>query len=578
MQSDVPDLPSRVEELERRLTQLEARLAAVEGRPGEVPSTERQELEPAKLPAPRPLAGVTLPLIGRTLLVLAGAFLLRAITETGVVPQGAGIALGIGYAILWIVLSDRAAAGDARTSAMFHGIAAAIIAYPLVWEATVRFGFLSPLAGAGALAAITMLALFVAWHRKLRRLAWVFTVGSAVTALALVGATKMLVLFACLMLLLGLVTLWLGYAHGWLGPAWLAAALLDGLVLLMVVTVLQGRREQILEILSPASLVTFQLAMVVAYLGSFALRTLSKGRKLLVGEMVQGAAVLLVALGGAMAVTRAAELPGLELGVVSLALATGCYAVSFVFIDRLPVRTNFVAYTTLALLFTVVALEELLDGPPRAMAFSFVALVTAWLGARWERATLGLHGAVYTLAAIVVAGLGRGALDALVEPGVAGPEWITLPIVVALVVTGVCCWFPAVTHGRTWGRMLSRAPRVMLLALLVLGIDGIAVSLFAPLLPVAAEAAAYAGALAALRTGVLALSAVGLAVAGHGPRRAEASLLVYPMLIVGGVKLLLEDVRAGRPSTLFVSLALYGGALILAPRLARRGAGPREGH
>jgi len=34
--------------------------------------------------------------------------------------------------------------------------------------------------------------------------------------------------------------------------------------------------------------------------------------------------------------------------------------------------------------------------------------------------------------------------------------------------------------------------------------------------------------------------------------------------------LLLEDVRAGRALTLFLAFALYGGALIVAPRLARR--------
>lgn len=36
------------------------------------------------------------------------------------------------------------------------------------------------------------------------------------------------------------------------------------------------------------------------------------------------------------------------------------------------------------------------------------------------------------------------------------------------------------------------------------------------------------------------------------------------------VKLLVEDLQTGRPATLFVSFALYGSALILAPRPARR--------
>jgi hypothetical protein len=38
---------------------------------------------------------------------------------------------------------------------------------------------------------------------------------------------------------------------------------------------------------------------------------------------------------------------------------------------------------------------------------------------------------------------------------------------------------------------------------------------------------------------------------------------------VGGLKLLLQDVREGRPATLVLSLALYGALLILLPRLLR---------
>jgi hypothetical protein len=43
------------------------------------------------------------------------------------------------------------------------------------------------------------------------------------------------------------------------------------------------------------------------------------------------------------------------------------------------------------------------------------------------------------------------------------------------------------------------------------------------------------------------------------------------LLAIGGLKLVTEDLREGRPATLFVSLVLYGGALIAAPRLMRRG-------
>jgi hypothetical protein len=41
-------------------------------------------------------------------------------------------------------------------------------------------------------------------------------------------------------------------------------------------------------------------------------------------------------------------------------------------------------------------------------------------------------------------------------------------------------------------------------------------------------------------------------------------------LVVTGLKFLFEDFRVSRPATLFVAFALYGLALIVAPRLRRR--------
>ena len=41
------------------------------------------------------------------------------------------------------------------------------------------------------------------------------------------------------------------------------------------------------------------------------------------------------------------------------------------------------------------------------------------------------------------------------------------------------------------------------------------------------------------------------------------------MLAAGALKLVAEDFRVSPPSLLVVALALYGGALILGPRIAR---------
>ncbi|HEY5113807.1 MAG TPA: hypothetical protein VIJ45_06825, partial [Coriobacteriia bacterium] len=80
---------------------------------------------------------------------------------------------------------------------------------------------------------------------------------------------------------------------------------------------------------------------------------------------------------------------------------------------------------------------------------------------------------------------------------------------------------------------------------------------------------ADAGVVATVRTSVLAAAALALAWAGRYRRFREAAWLLYPVLVVGGLKLLVEDLPRSRPATLFIALALYGGALIVAPRLGR---------
>jgi hypothetical protein len=60
-----------------------------------------------------------------------------------------------------------------------------------------------------------------------------------------------------------------------------------------------------------------------------------------------------------------------------------------------------------------------------------------------------------------------------------------------------------------------------------------------------------------------------LAFADRAWRFVEGGWLVYPLLGLTGMKFLLEDIRVGRPATLVVSFALYGLALVVAPRLRR---------
>jgi hypothetical protein len=74
---------------------------------------------------------------------------------------------------------------------------------------------------------------------------------------------------------------------------------------------------------------------------------------------------------------------------------------------------------------------------------------------------------------------------------------------------------------------------------------------------------------AALRTGVLAGLSLLLAWAGPRWNRPELSLLVYPAMLLGGYRLLVQDLNQGHNGALFFSLLLYGAVLTALPRLKR---------
>jgi hypothetical protein len=113
-------------------------------------------------------------------------------------------------------------------------------------------------------------------------------------------------------------------------------------------------------------------------------------------------------------------------------------------------------------------------------------------------------------------------------------------------------------------------PKLVVAVVLLLGTGALVIAWSAPIVaggrPPAADAAIVAG----LRTLVLAAAALLLAWLGGREILPEGKWLTYVVLVIAGLKLLVNDFVAGRPATLFMSLAVYGAALILAPKWTRR--------
>jgi hypothetical protein len=106
-------------------------------------------------------------------------------------------------------------------------------------------------------------------------------------------------------------------------------------------------------------------------------------------------------------------------------------------------------------------------------------------------------------------------------------------------------------------------------AIIACGAAGLAIGLVVPAVAGVPGHGAAPGAVAAVRTALLAAAALALASAGRSRSFADAGLLAYPMLAVTGLKVLAEDLPRGRPATLIVGFACYGVALLVVPRLRR---------
>ena len=435
MDDRLKGLEVKVAELAASVKQLQTRLEALEGGSrwaarGDSalsPAVREAEEGPAEIVAPlAPVSTSVVSLIGRSCLVFCGAFLLRALTDAGTLPQGLGVVLGLLYAATWMVVAQRGGGDTRRLSAEFHGVTAVIIGYPLLVETTIRFGAVRADVAALALVALTVVGLAVVWRRALPVTAWAVILGASVVALVLARSTARLEPFSVILVALGLAALWLGYSRELPGIQWFPALAVDVLVLLatQVVSFPGGPREPY-QTVSAAMVVVIALAMAVGYLTSFTLRTLAQRRPVGLFEVLQAAAVLAVGLGGAVRVAEASGSGKLILGLIGVALGLGSYAVAFVFVERRSGRgRDFLFYTSLGLLLNLYGWTVIAHGAVAASVWCGLGLIAAVLGGRYDRITLRAHSAAYLVSAVAASGLGAFLFDAWFAPP--SDPWVSM--------------------------------------------------------------------------------------------------------------------------------------------------------
>jgi len=579
-------LSDTIEKLTESVRGLETRVSALEGREtAELPATISEHPQEIKDEATveeftfkRPSAGRMFYLLGISILILAGAFLLRALTDGGTLPPLVGFATGLAYALALILLADRDLRKRNESGATTLGITGSVVAFPFIFETTAVLKLVSPLTGGLILAVISAVALGSAWRRGMRFLSWIYSMVILGTILALGIAAGAPELFATLLLVLGLVTMLMAYARKWYIKRWVVAAAVNLVIFRLAVlatnppTVGSGKQT-----LSLPAVQALAIALVVIYLGTFTYRALVRGRGVKAFDVIQSAAVLVIGFQGAIRIGAIGAVGSQVLGWAGLAAAAGYYTVAFTVVRQRHGRgRGFFYFASLALVFLFMGSRAVAEGPWLAWCWMMLGLAAAVLGGRFDRVTLRAHSAVYLVLASVQTGLIGSSLDNLL--GSPAATWRAMDIsgIVALLVMTGCYWILVLTHRPEGMSRPLRLPRLTVAVMCLLGFSSLAIVFLVKILTEAPPNAAPAT-VAVIRTGVMGAAALGLAMAGRRGNLVELGWIVYPLLAMGLAKLLWEDLRIGNPMALAVSFAMFGTALILAPRILRAGKGKKGG-
>jgi hypothetical protein len=549
------------EACERELRELAQRVARLEEHAG---LNARAAAPSAPALTNSPLAEIPdlLPIIGRALLGLAGAYLLRALAESGTLPARLGIAIGIAYSFSWLGWAARRPLHE-RWSAAIDSLTAVLILSPLLWEATARFHLVGPWAAAAILLVFALFGMAISWRQSLLIVSTFATLASLGTGAALLLSTRDVLPFTFLFLAAAAAIEASACLDHYLSERWLGATAADLAVLLATWLVTNERGLPPGYAAIPGGwLLTAQAALLTIYLSSIIVRTLFRGNSVTVFEMAQCAVAFAIGLSGGMKTAPV-------MAAVMVICAVACYLASFAVLERRQASSrNFYAYSTFGIVLAMASSRILLSGATASWVWSALAVAFVWTGGGFGRLTLQVHGAIYLLLALATSGALRNTAGVLLGAAVwPGERQIAIWTGLAASAAAYALTVRYPFEGRRSATL--QACRLGIAASFVWLAAATAAGELTALYHLAFGHGASDAYCATIRTGVLACLALLLAWAGPRWDRAELSLLVYPVMVLCGYRLLVWDMHQEEKVALLLSLFLLGAVLTVLPRLKR---------
>ena len=557
--SVVEQLGDRLRDLESRIASLESfviaeRLPQPEARPTPTPLVARRASPPRALPELESSARA-FPTVGKAVLGFAGAFLLRALAESGSVPKLPVLIIAILYACFWMIWSART---KDRFASVTYAVTSTLILSPMLWEATVRFQSMPATASASILVAFIVLTLVLASRHDLQVIPWIATLASGSTAVALIVGTRELIPLTLALLAIAAAvetSACLGHELTFRVIPAIAAdfTLWLSLYILGSENVPEGYRS-----VAPSTLIALCALLPAIYGIGVTFRMFVQRHRISIFEIAQLAASFGLAAFGIMRASHNTAAPAV--GVLFLLLAGICYWGTLSrFAAESHTRNRRVSATWAAALLVAGAFLLLPDNFQIPFLCA-AALLTAVLYTRSAKLSLGLHASFYLAAAMSVSSLPSYVWNSLAGTVPASPDWRALTVALSAALCYAVESRKEMDQGRR--RLLWLVPA----GIAAFTIAGWAVA--ATVRVASGQIELAASHLSMIRTVVICLLALVLGVASRR-RHLELRWIAYAAVALGTLKLVLEDLRFGNPASLVVSFVFYGLILILLPRMTR---------
>jgi hypothetical protein len=507
------------------------------------------------------IAGGTFSLLGKAMLGIAGAYLMRALAESSSLPRTAVAAAAIAYALAWLVWASRAKTGDWLTSTI-HACTSALILAPMLWELTLRFNVLSAGVAAAVVCGFVLAASVLAWKHDLAPVLWVTNLTAVTICLTLSIATHQMEPFILVLLLMVFIGEYVAGRGRESGVRVLVALAADVAIwgLIYIYSSPESTRVDY-PALGMGALVGPGLGLFLILSVSLIYRTAVKGRTITVFETIE--AMIAFLLAACSIIYFGPPASATALGIFCIVLSGTGYAAAFVRFDRADEWRNYIVFATWsAALFLAGCLLCL----PRIWQPAWIgaaAIAATFAGARLKQLPLEFHGMVFLLAAAGISGLLSETFGALagIPPNAPG---LGIGLGSACAILCYAAIRPCRVESWTW-QVLSIVFAALATGVVVaLAVEGLVGLVSLRMIP----GVHY---LAFIRTFVVCAATIALAFSGAHWRRMELTRIGYAALALLAVKLVLEDLRHGHLAFIAGSIFLFAITLIVVPRVARMG-------